>query len=294
MELGELVKHARKEMGLTQKDLSAGICTQALISRIEKGDIIPKKSILDQLGKRLELSETDLNQVTHKAKYNDEIHQVKTTIRKYLEKRDYETIELLLNHNEFMIKKVNDENDQAFFSWIKASIQDKLYGQKGVALKILNDISLEGLNEELVLEILNAIGVIYYQDHKFEQALNVFRNGDNIIDEHIDYKVQAKIMLNYALTLEETASEKKALEVVMRAIDAIVNQNSMFLLGDLYHTKGYLLRKLGHLEEAKKSNQLALSIFEIQKNNEFKMMTQLEIKEINDELQTTSAINYMS
>ncbi len=294
MELGELVKHARKEMGLTQKDLSAGICTQALISRIEKGDIIPKKSILDQLGKRLELSETDLNQVTHKAKYNDEIHQVKTTIRKYLEKRDYETIELLLNHNEFMIKKVNDENDQAFFSWIKASIQDKLYGQKGVALKILNDISLEGLNEELVLEILNAIGVIYYQDHKFEQALNVFRNGDNIIDEHIDYKVQAKIMLNYALTLEETASEKEALEVIMRAIDAIVNQNSMFLLGDLYHTKGYLLRKLGHLEEAKKSNQLALSIFEIQKNNEFKMMTQLEIKEINDELQTTSAINYMS
>jgi transcriptional regulator with XRE-family HTH domain len=294
MELGELVKHARKEMGLTQKDLSAGICTQALISRIEKGDIIPKKSILDQLGKRLELSGSDLNQVTHKAKYNDEIHQVKTTIRKYLEKRDYETIELLLKHNEFMIKKVNDENDQAFFSWIKASIQDKLYGQKGVALKILNDISLEGLNEELVLEILNAIGVIYYQDNKFEQALNVFRNGDNIIDEHIDYKVQAKIMLNYALTLEETASEKEALEVVMRAIDAIVSQNSMFLLGDLYHTKGYLLRKLGHLEEAKKSNQLALSIFEIQKNNEFKMMTQLEIKEINDELQTTSAINYMS
>ncbi len=294
MELGELVKHARKEMGLTQKDLSAGICTQALISRIEKGDIIPKKSILDQLRKRLEISETDLNQVTHKAKYNDEIHQVKTTIRKYLEKRDYETIELLLKHNEFMIKKVNDENDQAFFSWIKASIQDKLYGQKGVALKILNDISLEGLDEELVLEILNAIGVIYYQDHKFEQALNVFRNGDNIIDEHIDYKVQAKIMLNYALTLEETASEKEALEVVMRAIDAIVSKNSMFLLGDLYHTKGYLLRKLGHLEEAKKSNQLALSIFEIQKNNEFKMMTQLEIKEINDELQTTSAINYMN
>ena len=294
MELGELVKRARKEMGLTQKDLAAGICTQALISRIEKGDIIPKKSISDQLGKRLELAETDLSQVTHKAKYNEEISQLKITIRKYLEKRDYETIELLLKHNEFIIKKTETENNQAFFLWIKASLQDKLYGQKEKALTVLNDISLKGLDEELVLEILNAIGVIYYQNNKFDQALNVFRNGINIVDEHIHYKVQAKIMLNYALTLEETDSEKEALEVIMRAIDSIVNQNSMFLLGDLYHTKGYLLRKLGHLEEAKKSNQLALSIFEIQKNNEFKMMTQLEIKEINDELQTTSAINYMS
>ena len=66
----------------------------------------------------------------------------------------------------------------------------------------------------------------------------------------------------------------------------------MYLLGDLYHTKGYILRKLGHLQEAKKSNQLALSIFEIQNNNKFKTMTQLEIEEINHLLQKVIPIDY--
>lgn len=294
MELGELIKHKRKELGLTQKELSDGICTQALISRIEKGDIVPKKAILDKLGKRLNLEKNELNQVTTKTKYNDDVAQIKRTIRRYLAKRDYETIELLLSNNQFIIQRIDNENDEAFFSWIKASLQDKLYNKKDLALKTLNNISLNELDDELVIEILNAIGVIYYKSENFNKALNVFRNAVNIIEEHINYKVQAKVMLNYVLTLEEKNQEKEALETTMRAIDSIVKEDSMFLLGDLYHTKGYLLRKLGHLEEAKKNNQLALSIFEIQNNNEFITMTQLEIKEIDDELQNTGPINYMN
>lgn len=294
MELGELIKHKRKELGLTQKELSDGICTQALISRIEKGDIVPKKAILDKLGKRLNLEKNELNQVTTKTKYNDDVAQIKRTIRRYLAKRDYETIELLLSNNQFIIQRIDNENDEAFFSWIKASLQDKLYNKKDLALKTLNNISLKELDDELVIEILNAIGVIYYKSENFNKALNVFRNAVNIIEEHINYKVQAKVMLNYVLTLEEKNQEKEALETTMRAIDSIVKEDSMFLLGDLYHTKGYLLRKLGHLEEAKKNNQLALSIFEIQNNNEFITMTQLEIKEIDDELQNTGPINYMN
>ena len=167
MELGELIKHKRKELGLTQKELSDGICTQALISRIEKGDIVPKKAILDKLGKRLNLEKNELNQVTTKTKYNDDVAQIKRTIRRYLAKRDYETIELLLSNNQFIIQRIDNENDEAFFSWIKASLQDKLYNKKDLALKTLNNISLKELDDELVIEILNAIGVIYYKSENF-------------------------------------------------------------------------------------------------------------------------------
>lgn len=293
MDLGKIIKNKRLEMGLTQKELSDNICTQALISRIEKGDIIPKKEILDKLRNRLQLNDINLDEITKNAKSKKEVTQIKKTIRRNLINRDYETIELILNHNENLINKINDSSNRAFFLWINASLQDKLYNNKEKALEILNNISLNDLDDELAIEIMNAIGVIYYQDNDFDEALRIFHNAINIINETMDYKIKAKLMLNYALTLEEKNEDKQALEITIQTIDLLVNNDSIFLLGDLYHTRAHLLRKLGHLTEAKRNNQLALSIFEIQNNIKFKTMTQLEIRELENELKKHDSIDYM-
>lgn len=292
MDFGNLIKAQRKELGLTQKELSEGICTQALISRIEKGDIVPQNSILNKLGNRLNISEEKLNTLAYNTKYNHEIDETKKFIRRALSRRDYRQVEIILERNKALINNINNENDQAFFTWIKASLLDKLYHQKEEALQILTEIPLLKLDEELAIEILNAIGIIYYQENAFEQALNFFQNAVNMIEEDMDYLVQVKLFFNYALTLEEYDENKQALDYVMQAINLLIMQDSMYLLGDLYHTKGYILRKLGHLEEAKKSNQLALSIFDIQNNAKFKTMTQLEIEEINHALQKIFPIDY--
>jgi len=292
MDFGSLIKSKRKELGLTQKELSEGICTQALISRIEKGDIVPQNSILQQLGSRLQLNDKELSTLAYKTRYDNEIDELKRNIRRVLTRRDYDYIEKILEQNKILINNTNNENDQAFFTWMNASLQDKLYNQKDKALKILTEIPLLNLEDELAIEILNAIGVIYYQGNEFKQALNVFQHAVSMIEDNIDYMVQTKLLFNYALTLEEYDEDKKALDYIIQAIERLIIEDSMYLLGDLYHTKGFVLRKLGHLEEAKKSNQLALSIFEIQNNNKFKVMTQLEIKEINHLLQKVIPIDY--
>lgn len=293
MELGELIKHKRKEMKITQKDLANGICTQALISRIENGDIIPKENILDKIGERLYLNKEDLTLVSSNTRYREKIDQLKQTIRKYLTQRDYKTIELILLQNKSLIDEIKNDNDRAFLAWIEASLQDKIYNQPDTALSQLNNIQLTNIDSELVIEILNAIGVIYYRNSDFDRALNVFRNAVNIIDDKIDFKVQVKVMLNYALTLEEKDEDRKALEVTIRSIQLLIENESLFILGDLYHTKAHILRKLGHLEEAKKNNQLALSLYIIQKNDEFQTMTQLEIKELAEELEHAHSFDYM-
>lgn len=294
MELGELIRINRKKLKMTQKDLSDGICTQALISRIEHGDIIPKQSILNEIGARLNLSTDDLQLVTNNTRYREKIEQLKQTIRKYLTQRDYKTIELILHHNKSLVNEVQNANDKAFLCWIEASLQDKIYHQSAIALDLLNEIPLDDIEDELVIEILNAIGVIYYRNSDFNHAINVFRNAVNVIDEKINFKVQVKVMLNYALTLEELDSDKKALEVTMRSINLALENESLFILGDLYHTKAYILRKLGHLLEAKKNNQIALSLYTIQNNDEFQTMTQLEIKELSDELENLHSFDYMN
>lgn len=292
MEFGNIIKAKRKELGLTQKELSDGICTQALISRIEKGDIVPQNSILYQLGERLNIDEEELRNLAYTTRYDNEVSEIKDIIRKALSRRDYLQVEVIMDRNETIIENITNENDHAFFTWIEASLQDKLYHRTDTALNTLTEIPLLDLDDDLSIEILNAIGIIYYQEKDYDQALNVFQNAVSMIEENLDYLVQIKLYLNYALTLEEHDEDKKALEYVMQAIDILISKDSMYLLGDLYHTKGYILRKLGHLEEAKKSNQLALSIYDIQNNTKLKTMTQLEIEELNHALQKVFPIDY--
>jgi transcriptional regulator with XRE-family HTH domain len=51
--IGKKIKELRKVVGLTQGELAEGICTQALVSRIEKGDIYPSATALFQISVKL-------------------------------------------------------------------------------------------------------------------------------------------------------------------------------------------------------------------------------------------------
>ncbi|MGX1262828.1 transcriptional regulator with XRE-family HTH domain [Rossellomorea marisflavi] len=52
-EIGKKISELRKEMTLTQGELAKGICTQASISLIEKGELDPNATILYQIAKKL-------------------------------------------------------------------------------------------------------------------------------------------------------------------------------------------------------------------------------------------------
>ncbi|MBR8644357.1 helix-turn-helix transcriptional regulator [[Brevibacterium] frigoritolerans] len=47
------MKELRKQIGLSQEELATGICTQAQISKIEKGDVYPYASTLYLISQRL-------------------------------------------------------------------------------------------------------------------------------------------------------------------------------------------------------------------------------------------------
>src|SRR5699024_1124035 len=107
MDFGATIKSKRKEVGLTQKELSEGICTQALISRIEKGDIVPQNSILDKLANRLNINIEELNTIAYQSRYNNEIVEIKDNIRRSLGRRDYRQIETILERNKPLINNLN-------------------------------------------------------------------------------------------------------------------------------------------------------------------------------------------
>ena len=51
--IGQVLKEFRKEHGMTQKDLSQGICSQSVLSRIENDEEIPNIIVIQQLCHRL-------------------------------------------------------------------------------------------------------------------------------------------------------------------------------------------------------------------------------------------------
>lgn len=284
MKLGELIKTRRKELGLTQQDLAKDICAQALISRVEKGDIVPKKSILNKLEVRLELEENQLLKAEQDNNKKNELDDVQKTIREYLTSRDYKTIELLLDHHKDLINNARDVNDKVFFSMVEASLKYHLYSEPDAALEILNAMYLGDVDKSLAVEIYNTRGIIYYSKEMHQEAMDMYKKGIDLIDDSIDYEIRAKIILNYALTLEQQDYNKEALSYVSEGIDMLVKNNSLYSLGDYYHTKGHIFFKLGNLDNSRECFELSSSIFKIQNNNKLLSFSQLALTEIENRL----------
>ncbi|GEN51005.1 helix-turn-helix domain-containing protein [Alkalibacterium pelagium] len=284
MKLGEIIKIKRKELGLTQQQLAKDICAQALISRVEKGDIVPKKAILDKLEQRLGLEENELIKAENDNSKKNELQDVKKNIRQYSLNRDYKTIELLLDHHKLLINSSRDVNDKVFFAMIDASLEYQLYNRSDKALEILNGIYLDDVETELAVEVYNARGIIYYKRDDFEQARQSYKKGIDILDESVSIEIRAKITLNYALALEQLDNNKEALSYVSEGIDMLVQNNSLYSLGDYHHTKGHIFYKLGNLEDSKECFELSSSIFRLQNNKKLLSFSQLALTEINNKL----------
>lgn len=280
MVLGDIIKRRRLELGMTQKELADDICTQALISRIEHNDIVPNKDILEKIENRLNLNVNELNIVISMNTNQHKVNELISEIRVYLDRRDYHSIELLIKYNTTLIENCKEIDDIAFFEWMKATCIHQLEGNTDEAIRIINSISLDELDNELSIEIINAIGLIYYEEQVFDVALDYFKDAMKRIRPTIDFKIQVKLIFNYALTLEENNQNQETLSTLLSGLDLLLEKDSLFLMGDFYYMKGFIFNKMNNLDEAKNNFELAQSIFKIQNNTRFYNLTQMALSEI--------------
>ncbi|PRY74219.1 helix-turn-helix domain-containing protein [Alkalibacterium olivapovliticus] len=285
MVLGQLIKKRRKELLMTQKQLAEGICVQALISKIENEEVIPSdekiKKIADRLNIPLEYFEDALAVVTDKTNQND-LNGIINTIREYLTKREYDTIQYLLDAYNEEIKCATSDNEIVFFEWIYATMYYYRTKDSEGALEKLKKIPLSEKEQEISVEIINAIGRIYYLKKEYSEAMEYFEKGMLYMSKENDlnYSVRVKLLFNYALTLAVTENYKKAMEVINNGIGILVKNNSLFLLGDFQYEKGVIFKKIGDSSAAEKHYSNAYSIFDIQNNEQFKNRTQIELNEL--------------
>jgi transcriptional regulator with XRE-family HTH domain len=284
--VGKKIKELRKTSGLSQEELAHGICTQAQISKIEKGDVFPYASTLYQISQKLGV---DVNYffdigTTPRLDYVQEVFQQLQILRRSL-------------RYEEMMDIVRAELDNPLFIQNNKNLQLLLW-HKGIYLyevkKELNR-SVETLKEaihlthykgkimlERELEILLALGAIYFKED-LDKALEVFEEikGHLQLLPHLnDYTIKTRLYYNLARVLTRLDRIEDSYKYCKDAIKWCLHKDSIYLLGELHYHTGYNLELLNKREQAKIYMEKAIIVFELQNDDKYTQFIKNRIKEL--------------
>lgn len=281
MNLGTLVKRRREELKLTQGELAEGVCTQALISKVERNLLNPSSKMIEKISKKLHVPVSYF--YDEGSSIDPILNELEMLIRSSLNKTDYDNISYLLTVNENMIENANNNYFRVFFTWIKAILVFYKQENPKKAIKILENLNdMNDLSLDLAADVLSTLGIFYYESSNYKKANDYFSLALNKNNKEISFKKKVKIMYNYSLNLESLGNYKKALETILEAIDLLITNQSFYMLGYLYFHKAYLLRKFEERSEAILAYENAIFIFKLLGYNKMLTMARIELKEVKD------------
>ncbi len=110
--IGAYIRNRRKELGITQNELAAGLCSVMTISRIERGEQIPQDSTLKSILQRLGLSGAELMFANNADSLL--LHQLKYDIRQASILEDYARADRILTENKDWISGLEPLDKQTF------------------------------------------------------------------------------------------------------------------------------------------------------------------------------------
>jgi len=288
IEIGGKIKEIRKYLNISQSELCEGICTQSLISQIEKGETTPTAEILHHISKRLgvdinyffTITETpgedyaslviqDLEEAVRYANYKDVLEIIK------VEKRNP-----LFKHPP--LKQI--------LLWREAICHFHLYEDMETAIELidhalaLTTTTYKNYSEE-ELKILNSKSILLSQSGAANEANNIINELMSCIKKirvRNDPKIEINILFNGSIISVLLKNYEEAIERAEKGIQECVKKESLYLLGELYYQKGKSL----YLESPKNLTQAillmedALWIFSRTGNKKFYKFVNIEVKKL--------------
>jgi transcriptional regulator with XRE-family HTH domain len=287
--IGSIIRELRKMIGLSQKELAEGICTQAQISKLENGDEYPYSITLYEISKRLGV---DMNYFFHSIETPrlDYVEEVKHLIRQYIRKRDYDSVALIIERERTSPLFQTLANKQ-FLLWHEGICDYYVYKNKERSLhKLREAIKLtqtsDSYYKEREIEVLNSIAIIHDEEKEFEKAIGMYRTALTqlkYLPQVKDEKIKIRILYGLARTLTEMGQYKESLTYSERGIHLCISCESLYLFGELHYQSGCNLIKLGQKESGTRYLEKAVLIFELEKNEKFAALVRQQMKKLLDE-----------
>lgn len=266
---GELIKKLRKQKGLTQEKLSAGICSRITLSRAESGAQALSKNIFDAVMQKLGVNTADYFSCYTDAR-DSEIALIKKQISDFSFEGKYAEAEALLNEvksdvrfsggleRQFILlysAKVKMHNGNANnYPEILNSLNEAIritipeYDEKKVGELLLTDQEIQ---------IINNICVIYKYIDKIEQAIDLtYRLKESVENTKVDFDEKAKsytvILFNLSNYLGAAGRHEEVVKICDIALDTCIKSNKYYSFHVTLLNKAYALNLLGDTEPCKR------------------------------------------
>ena len=273
----------RKEKGLSQIELSHGICTQATLSRFENHGQIPSMKILSQLCARLQLDVGDLfaSVNTKEVATNKLLDKIEESIVTM----DYELAEKLIG----TIQKDQLNDEQKIHLLYLRGFTQVLQGKKMEDdLFYFNKILAEQLeNQDSYLHLAYAgLGLVYQQQEDIEKAEYFFTKAIQEVEKHQLEKMEdvwrvLMVLYHSAMFFNKNNNYKKSNELLKKGIELCSQFHITYYLSRLYYQLAMnSLESDADKEEVKLYLNDAAAFARINSNDELLA----EIEKINDSL----------
>ncbi|MDR6227349.1 helix-turn-helix domain-containing protein [Desmospora profundinema] len=268
LSLGPVIKDLRLRLGMTQKQLAEGICTQAEISRIESGKNVPCVDILYAISRKCGVTMNYFFSRRHDVD-DSYILTTKETIRDMVHEKRYEEVRTLV---EEAIENpcFQDPHEQKFLWWHKGIIfyyldQDDVSASKALQYAIsmkTSALSITEIDVEIMItqaNILLETGMIREAIRRYETCLAEFKR----LSEKKNPLIYIRILYNMGLALDCLGKYQEAIERIELAIKYCKRERTLYLLGELYYQLSFSQYNLNKVGAALEYATLAYSLFRV-------------------------------
>lgn len=277
--VGQKIKELRKQIGLSQGELAEGICTQAQISKIEKGVVYPYASTLYLISQRLGV---DVNYffdigMTPRLDYVEEvIHQLKIARRDL----NYEEVRQIVKSEENNPLFIQNKKNHQLLLWHKGIYEYELNKDLHKAIHYIEEaIAITQLTERIYsereIELILSMAVIYVQEEHNEKALETC----HIALDHLqalpyinDKTVKTRILYNIARIQSRLGQFAESSKSCDKGIKWCLEQDQLYLLAELHYHLGYNLELQKDIPRAMDYLNKSMFLFELQGNRRFSSM----------------------
>jgi transcriptional regulator with XRE-family HTH domain len=267
--IGKEIKYLRKIQGLSQKELSQGICTQAQISKIEKGEVHPLSSTLYLIAMRLGV---DINYFFDiaTAPRIDYVNEVMLQIRESVYNINYEEVRAIIKAEENNPVFNRVKKFKQFLIWHQGMCEYFINRNHNKSLDLLYNAfemtyNRKNMLSEREIEILNSIGVIYLEINENQKAIEKFEEALTQLKNIVflkNTKIIVRICYNLAKVLTRNKEYERSINVCNEGIVWCKKHHILYLFGELHFQLGYNHNLLNN-KDCETFFKKAINIFEL-------------------------------
>ncbi|MBG9547970.1 helix-turn-helix domain-containing protein [Cytobacillus firmus] len=272
--IGNKIKELRRIQRITQKELAEDICTQAQISKLENGEVIPCASTLFLISQKLGI---DVNYffnigLTPRLDYVEEVARQLKIARRNFKYREMEEIVEMEERNPLFYQ---NQKYLQLLIWHKGICLYHVHSDFERSLQTLDE-ALELTNEkfrtEQELEILLSKGIVFFENNLLDEAIQVYESvytEMKNLPQLRDYILKTKLLYNMARAFTRKGLYEKSTETCIEGIDWGIEKDNLFLLGELHYHIGYNFELAEDYHSAQDYMKKALLIFDLQKDHKY-------------------------